>query len=147
MEEGGSASLPPPHHLAPLLQEDGGAGANGSAGADERASLFSDVVDYQKGEVYILSKPLQCLVISLIMVLAVTLNLLVVHNVSACHFKQRSANFILIQNLCIVDAVGAALILPAPLAATSAGRWDFGDAFCTANSVICVALWLQVMHF
>ena len=55
----------------------------------------------------------------------------------------QTVNFILIKNLCIVDLIGALVILPVPLVATARGRFDFGDAWCTANSIINVALWFQ----
>ena len=35
--------------------------------------------------------------------------------------KMRTVNFLLIKNLCIVDLVGAVLVLPVPLIATAKG--------------------------
>jgi len=55
----------------------------------------------------------------------------------------RTVNFLLIKNLCIVDLIGAFVVLPFPLVATAKGQWDFGDAMCTANSIVNVALWFQ----
>ncbi len=75
--------------------------------------------------------------------MAVMANSLVIHNICRSQLKLRSVNFLLIKNLCIVDLVGAAVVLPVPLAATIKGEWDFGDAMCTVNSIVNVALWLQ----
>jgi hypothetical protein len=55
----------------------------------------------------------------------------------------RTVNFLLIKNLCIVDFVGAVVVLPVPLVATVKGQWDFGHTICTANSIVNVALWFQ----
>ena len=57
--------------------------------------------------------------------------------------KMRTVNFLLIKNLCIVDLVGAVVVLPVPLVATAKGQWDFGEAMCMVNSVVNVALWFQ----
>ena len=56
----------------------------------------------------------------------------------------QTVNFLLIKNLCIVDLVGALVVLPVPLIATAKGQWDFGEYMCMINSVINVALWFQV---
>ena len=96
-------------------------------------------------QVYILSRPVQCLLILLILMSALVINALVVHNICESDLKLRSVNFLLIQHLCVSDCVGAALVLPAPLLATARGRWDFGSAVCKANSTLNIALWLQ--HF
>ena len=68
---------------------------------------------------------------------------LTVQTVCTFQLKMQTVNFILIKNLCIVDLIGALVILPVPLVATARGRFDFGDAWCTANSIINVALWFQ----
>ena len=52
-------------------------------------------------------------------------------------------NFILIRNLCVVDLLGALLILPVPLVVTALGGWRFGPSLCTANSVVNLAIWFQ----
>ena len=58
----------------------------------------------------------------------------------------QTVNFLLIKNLCIVDLVGALVVLPVPLIATAKGQWDFGESMCMINSVVNVALWFQVLY-
>ena len=70
----------------------------------------------------------------------------IVHIYNLCKFqlKMQTVNFLLIKNLCIVDLVGALVVLPVPLIATAKGQWDFGEYMCMINSVVNVALWFQV---
>ncbi len=152
-----SSALSPrlPRHIHPHEADD----------LDNFTAHFTDYYNYQQGEVqsgkkitlafsririarfqvYILSRPVQCLLILLILLSALVINALVVHNICESDLKLRSVNFLLIQHLCVSDCVGAALVLPAPLLATARGRWDFGSAVCKANSTLNIALWLQ--HF
>jgi hypothetical protein len=111
----------------------------------EEGTLLSDLLElgYEAGEVYLLNQPVQCIFIALIIVLSVAANSLVVHNICQNKLKMRSVNFLLIKNLCIVDLVGALMVLPVPLVATARGKWDFDSAWCTANGIINITLWLQ----
>ena len=85
--------------------------------------------------------PPQCIVIAAIIITAVVCNVLVIHNIWMCQLKMRTVNFLLIKNLCIVDLIGACVVLPVPLLATAKGVWDFGPAMCKANSTVNIALW------
>ena len=98
-------------------------------------SLYNNLnnLNYEASEVYILNQAIQSIVIISIILVAVVLNLLIIHNIWKNELKMHSVNFLLIKNLCLVDFVGAILILPFPLTATLKGVWDFGDAFCQAN--------------
>ncbi len=93
--------------------------------------------------VYLLNQPVQCAVIALIIVLAAGVNALVIHNICSNELKLRSVNFLIMRNLCVVDLLGALLILPVPLAVTAKGAWDLDEAFCTGNSIVNVAIWFQ----
>jgi hypothetical protein len=72
--------------------------------------------------VFYISQAFQCSVILVILVLTVATNISIVLNISQSDIKKRIVSFVLIKNLCIVDAVGAMLILPVPLAATFRGQ-------------------------
>ena len=114
---------------------------NGTEAAAAANATSLEYEDHQS--VYLLNQPIQCLIISIVIMMAIVCNGLVIHNISKCELKMRTVNFILIKNLCTVDLMGALLILPVPLVATARGHWDFGDAMCKANSVVNVALWVQ----
>ena len=64
---------------------------------------------------------LQCSLILLILAITVATNISIVLNIHNSEIKKRIVSFLLIKNLCIVDTVGAMLILPVPLAATFKG--------------------------
>ena len=74
------------------------------------------------GKVYIISQAFQCSLIIIIIIVTVLFNCSVIINISNCDIKSRIVSFVLIKNLCIVDLVGALLILPVPLAATIQGE-------------------------
>ena len=64
---------------------------NGTWADEEEGSLLSEYheLGYVKGEVYLLNQPIQCFVISVIIVVAVIANLLVIHNISTNQLKLR----------------------------------------------------------
>ena len=97
----------------------------------------------QSDNSFFVNQPLQIICIACIILLAVGLNVLVIHNICCNELKLRSVNFILIRNLCVVDLLGALLILPVPLVVTAMGGWRFSPAFCTANSMVNLAIWFQ----
>ena len=68
-----------------------------------------------------LLQALQCSVILIILFITVVTNISIVLNIRNSEIKRRIVSFVLIKNLCIVDTVGAMLILPVPLAATFRG--------------------------
>ena len=74
------------------------------------------------GKVYIISQAFQCSLIIIIIIVTVLFNCSVIINISNCDIKSRIVSFVLIKNLCIVDLVGALLILTVPLAATIQGE-------------------------
>ena len=65
---------------------------------------------------------LQCSLILIILFITVVTNISIVLNIRNSEIKRRIVSFLLIKNLCIVDTVGAMLILPVPLAATFRGK-------------------------
>ena len=65
---------------------------------------------------------LQCSLILIILFITVVTNISIVLNIRNSEIKRRIVSFLLIKNLCIVDTVGAMLILPVPLAATFRGE-------------------------
>ena len=82
-------------------------------------SLF---LDDTFGKVFIISQTFQCSLIIIIIIITVLFNCSIIINISNCDIKSRIVSFVLIKNLCIVDLVGALLILPVPLAATIQGE-------------------------
>ena len=74
------------------------------------------------GAVFIISQPLQCGVIVLILLTSVLTNCSVIINIINSDIKKSIVTFVIIKNLCIVDLCGACLILPAPLVATIRGK-------------------------
>ena len=74
------------------------------------------------GHVFYVSQALQCTLILVILLVTVATNISIVLNISKSDIKKHMVSFVLIKNLCIVDAVGALLILPWPLAATFKGE-------------------------
>lgn len=53
------------------------------------SSLLSDALGYEAEEVYILNKPTQCLLISLIILIAIVCNSLVIHNIWKSQVSQQ----------------------------------------------------------
>ncbi len=76
----------------------------------------------ESGGLHLLSQPLQCILIILVILLTVASNVSIILNISLNELKRRNTNFVLIKHLCIVDLCGAILIVPVPLAATIQGN-------------------------
>ena len=74
------------------------------------------------GHVFYFSQAAQCSLILVILAITVSTNVSIVLNIRNSDIKQHIVSFLLIKNLCIVDTVGALLILPVPLAATFRGE-------------------------
>ena len=77
--------------------------------------------DITGGGVYLLSQPLQAIIISIILVITIVTNTTIIINISTSEIKRRTVNFVLIKHLCIVDLCGALFILPVPLVSTIKG--------------------------
>ena len=85
---------------------------------------------------------LQCSLILIILAITVITNISIVLNIRNSEIKRRIVSFLLIKNLCIVDTVGAMLILPVPLAATFRGeKWKrliFAIAISQSSTSPCL---------
>jgi hypothetical protein len=95
--------------------------------------------DPAAGDVHLLSQPVQCVVIGLVILLTVASNVSIILNIGLSELKRRNTNFVLIKHLCIVDLCGAILIVPVPLAATIQGKDNFVliKHLCIADNSHC----------
>ena len=75
------------------------------------------------GGVWILSQPIQSIIIVLIIIITVFTNTAIIINISCSQIKRSTVNFVLIKHLCIVDLFGALFILPVPLVTTIKGNY------------------------
>ena len=73
-------------------------------------------------KVHLISQSSQIVLIILIIFISVTTNLTIIINISNCDIKTRIVSFNIIKYLCIVDLLGACLVLPIPLTATIEGK-------------------------
>ena len=96
-------------------------------------------------EIHLVSRVTQILFIIIIILVSVLANLLIMTTICWCDVKSKMVSYQLVNCLCFVDLLGAATILPVPLAVTIQGHWSLTDNMCFVNSFITLLIWMEHM--